>query len=320
MTNRRPQVYFTSDWHIGHANVIRFSKRPFQDIDHMERVLINNYNAAVPPHGTCYFLGDMGLCNSKRMSEVVSQLNGTKVLVLGNHDRGATAMARLGFDLVLYGAVTQIAQQRVTMSHCPLLGVPREDVTGMRGAVDGDCWHGESRHQRFSTWDNGQFHLSGHIHSPNSGKSTRVLGRQYDVGVDANNYRPVSLSQLESWITLTLSAENDWRPIPGFPSYKVNSYGQVKSYKRYKEGRVLSPYIDKDGYYCNSLRVNGRSKAIKVHRAVALAFLDNPNSYKQVNHKNGLKFDNSVDNLEWCSNLTNQRHAWELQNMEEYIE
>ena len=63
-------------------------------------------------------------------------------------------------------------------------------------------WHGEEKQMRngFSVWDNGQFHLHGHIHSPNSGKSVKVLNKQYDVGVDANKFRPVSISEIESWI------------------------------------------------------------------------------------------------------------------------
>jgi calcineurin-like phosphoesterase family protein len=70
----------------------------------------------------------------------------------------------------------------------------------MKGYVQGDNWHGEHRQQAYSVADEGQFHLHGHIHSPNGGKSQKILGRQYDVGVPANGYRPVSISQIESWI------------------------------------------------------------------------------------------------------------------------
>ena len=199
--HRKP-IYFSSDWHIGHANVIKYSNRPFKDCAHMHRVLINNYNACVPPEGICYFLGDMGLCKGELIKSVMDQLNGTKVLILGNHDKGVDAMYKLGFDVVMYGATLQICKQRVTLTHCPLMGVYRENTEGMRGGAVGENWHGESRQgrARFTTHDNGQFHLHGHIHSPNSGKSKKILGKQYDVGVDANNYRPVSISRIESWI------------------------------------------------------------------------------------------------------------------------
>jgi calcineurin-like phosphoesterase family protein len=130
-------------------------------------------------------------------------MNGTKVLVCGNHDKGANAMKTAGFDVVLYGASLVIANELVTMSHCPLIGVFREDVTDMKGSAPGELWHGETRHSRYySTVDRGQYHLHGHIHSPNGGKSVKILDKQYDVGVVANNYRPVSISDIESWISL----------------------------------------------------------------------------------------------------------------------
>jgi len=199
--NRR-NVFFTSDWHVGHQNILAFDNRPFKDLDHMHRVLINNYNSTVCPEDVCYFVGDMGLCNSETLGKVISELNGTKVLVLGNHDKGVNAMYAMGFDVVVNGLSLHIAKQRVTVSHCPLYGVYRENVVGMRGGRDEENWHGESRdkHRKYTVTDEGQFHLHGHIHSPNGGKSTKILDKQYDVGVPANNYRPISMSSLESWI------------------------------------------------------------------------------------------------------------------------
>ncbi len=115
----RRRIYFTSDWHVGHANVLVLDKRPFQDLDHMHTVLVNNYNSTVGQEDLCYFLGDMGLCKSDALRDVVARLNGTKVLILGNHDKGATAMRRIGFDVVLNQAALEIAGKLVTMTHCP---------------------------------------------------------------------------------------------------------------------------------------------------------------------------------------------------------
>lgn len=199
----RKSIHFTSDWHIGHANSIKFDERPFKDLDHMHRVLVNNYNAQVPPDGLCYFLGDIGLSSNETVGKILSELNGTKVLVLGNHDKKFNAMYELGFDVVLHGATIYIAGERVTMTHCPLRGVFREDVTGMRGAVKGDLWHGEHKQLAFSCTNEGQFHLHGHIHSGPANKKKRIDGRQMDVGAPANKYRPVSISEVESWIAKT---------------------------------------------------------------------------------------------------------------------
>lgn len=196
----RKGIYFTADWHIGHKNVIDFDNRPFRNLDHMHNVLINNFNSTVSSFDITYFLGDAGLCNTRVLKDVIGCLRGTKVLLLGNHDKGVNAMYGIGFDAVLYAAEMRIAGQRVTLSHCPLLGVKREQNEGMVGGVDGEHWHGETRHQRFSVADTGQFHLHGHIHSPNGGKSERICGRQFDVGVVANRYTPVSIGTIEKWI------------------------------------------------------------------------------------------------------------------------
>ena len=203
--SRKP-TFFTSDLHIGHSNVMEYSNRPFRDLEHMHQALINNYNACVPDDGICYFLGDMGLCSSNTLSDFISKLNGTKVLILGNHDKKMNAMYKAGFDVVLYAGRLRICGEDVTMSHCPLMGVYRENVEGMKGSVAGENWHGESRESRkqYSYENYGQFHLSGHTHKT---PKERTLGRQMDVGIDGNGYRPVSISKIESWIVKTLRDE-----------------------------------------------------------------------------------------------------------------
>lgn len=206
MSNRK-SIHFTSDWHLGHANSIQFDGRPFKDIDHMHRVLVNNYNAQVPPDGVCYFLGDMGMLNNEKFSKIINELNGTKILILGNHDKGHAAMYNAGFTAVLNAAVLYITGERVTLSHCPLRGVFREECTKMGGYVPGNLWHGEHKNQAFSVENEGQFHLHGHIHSGPANNKLKIDGRQFDVGVPANNYRPVSLSEIESWITKTKQTE-----------------------------------------------------------------------------------------------------------------
>ena len=204
----RKLTFFTSDWHIGHERSIELDSRPFQDIDHMHKVLVNNYNATVPKDGVCYFLGDIGLSSTSKTKEIISQLNGTKVLVVGNHDKGYNAMYNCGFDLVINAAVLYIAGRRVTLSHCPLKGVFREDVTGMKNAMPSDHWHGEHKNNPYTVSDEGQFHLHGHIHSsPKNGKP-KIDGKQYDIGVPHNNYRPVSISVIEAWISKCLKVED----------------------------------------------------------------------------------------------------------------
>jgi len=197
-------TFFTSDWHCFHEKVIEFDNRPFKNISHMHEVLINNYNACVRDNSICYFLGDFAMGNVEKAQSIVKRLNGTKVIILGNHDRNAVAMQRIGFDIAVYSASLVIGGKLVTMTHCPLRGILREDVSTMRNSVEGDNWHGERKHQNFSVPDYGQFHLHGHCHKTSEEK---ILGKQWDVGVRANDYRPVSSSQIESWIAQSINKQ-----------------------------------------------------------------------------------------------------------------
>lgn len=207
MSNGRKPTFFTADWHIGHANSIKFDNRPFQDVGEMHRALIRNYNAQVPENGICYFLGDIATHSSELTKEVISKLNGTKVIIVGNHDKNSNALYLMGFDVVLHSATIYIQGERVTMSHCPLRGVFREDVSDMKGGKEGDNFHGEHKNQAFSVENHDGYHIHGHIHSPNGGKSTKILNHQFDCGVVANKYRPVPISEIEAWISKTKAEE-----------------------------------------------------------------------------------------------------------------
>ncbi len=102
----------------------------------------------------------------------------------------------------------------------------------------------------------------------------------------------------------------EWRDVPGYELYfKVSNTGKVFSKRTNKE---LSVSIGKTGYKILSTRLDGRkSKAIalKVHRLVALAFIDNEYNKPYVNHKDGVKTNNTVGNLEWCTAKENSIHA-----------
>jgi len=69
-------------------------------------------------------------------------------------------------------------------------------------------------------------------------------------------------------------------------------------------------WINRYWYNETSLSINWKTKTYVVHRLVAKAFISNPNNFPQVNHKNWIKTDNKVENLEWCDNWHNQKHAY----------
>ena len=101
-----------------------------------------------------------------------------------------------------------------------------------------------------------------------------------------------------------------WRSIRGFPNYAVSTEGDVMSWPRpHGKGGALRWSLNTSGYRTVTLVANGKSYTKRVHRLVAEAFLEVCPGRPVVNHKNGDKQANRVDNLEWCTAYENERHA-----------
>lgn len=101
--------------------------------------------------------------------------------------------------------------------------------------------------------------------------------------------------------------EEVWKDINAH--YQVSNFARVRS-NLSGEWVVLSTYKMNKGYLAVTLSINGKKKPHLVHRLVAEAFIPNPENKPQVNHKNGIRTDDCVSNLEWVSNEENQRHSW----------
>ena len=105
----------------------------------------------------------------------------------------------------------------------------------------------------------------------------------------------------------------EWKQIQGYEGYYVSDRGDVKSYNSDHAGHILKPNKSDKGYIRVSLRNSkGGSSTMNVHRLVASAFIPNPDNLPQVNHKNGIKDDNRVENLEWVTSSQNVKHAYEV--------
>lgn len=100
----------------------------------------------------------------------------------------------------------------------------------------------------------------------------------------------------------------EWRAIPGYEGlYEVNNFGSVRSLFRYK--KQLTPSKGAHGYLTVELYKGKQRKRVLVHRLVAMAFIQNPKNYPQVNHKDENRCNNTVENLEWCSAIYNMNYG-----------
>ncbi len=163
-------VFFTADPHFFHEGIIGHCGRPFKDAQEMGEALIRNWNAVVPRDGQVFVLGDMfwKKGDMEKCERVMQRLNGKKWLVAGNHDLFSREdYLALGFEDARDYLEASLEKQVLVLSHYPLLE-----------------WNGFYR---------GYWHLHGHVHGRGSHFSFRAL----DVGVDANNYVPLTWREVK---------------------------------------------------------------------------------------------------------------------------
>jgi calcineurin-like phosphoesterase family protein len=161
-------IWFTSDTHFNHVNIIKpeYCNRPFSDVNHMNEMLINNWNNVVGPSDTVYHLGDFAMGDKNQIPAIRKRLNGRIVLICGNHDRKKDqVMPQIldaGFDAIADDITITIGEMTIWMRHEPSLE-----------------WQ--------PNFDN-EYHLCGHVHNSWSRKGSII-----NVGVDVHNYRPISI-------------------------------------------------------------------------------------------------------------------------------
>lgn len=174
------KVWFTSDTHFGHNGIIKFCDRPFNSVDEMNQVLINNWNSIIPPDGIVFHLGDF--CWNNNIKEIVCNLNGNIVLIQGNHDNHNLKQGAYKFFLEVHNQLQiQVGNSIIYLNHYPFLtygGVYKEK--------------------------NPIIQCFGHIHMSkykNTGTDVPryeyLLPSQYDVGVDLNDFKPISFKELK---------------------------------------------------------------------------------------------------------------------------
>lgn len=173
-------IFFTSDLHLDHQNVIKHSNRPFASVQQMNEEIIKRWNKKVGVNDVIYVLGDV--CwgwNSDKIQQTFSKMNGIKYLIIGNHDKFSPHQkSNVWAEIVPYKRIT-IDDKRIILSHYPI--------------AEWDCaWHQS-------------IHLYGHTHGKfNLAEFTKLMPHKntncMDVGVDTHNYEPWSWEEIKEYL------------------------------------------------------------------------------------------------------------------------
>lgn len=170
-------IWFSSDTHYFHSNIIKYCKRPFSSALEMNNKLIENWNSVIKPNDTVYHLGDVGFCSESHLMNILDQLNGNKVLILGNHDKMIKKSKGLKlkfteiydyYELKVKDDNVPGGIQLIILCHFPLLS-----------------WNQMRR---------GSFMLHGHTHGT---IKYPFIAKILDVGVDNLNYFPISYENVK---------------------------------------------------------------------------------------------------------------------------
>lgn len=178
------RIFFTSDNHFLHTNIIKYCERPFQDTKEMNQVLVNRWNEVVGEDDLIFCLGDFALGREKDCHHILQSLNGHKVLIKGNHEK--TVMKKSFTRDEFGGGIYSLLEIKVNDD---------EVRDGLQDIIL--C------HYTMRTWNKshrGSWQLFGHVHGKLDNDPT-LSPNQIDVGVDSHNFTPISYQQVKEIIT-----------------------------------------------------------------------------------------------------------------------
>jgi calcineurin-like phosphoesterase family protein len=178
------KIWFTSDTHFGHKNILKYANRPFASIGEMNETFILRWNERVAPEDTVYHLGDVSFMTGAKTSDLLWRLNGNIRVLVGNHDT----------DEVL-----KLPRFEWVKDYYELI------------VKDPDAYSGERLivlfHYTMRVWNashHGSWHLYGHSHG-NLPDDPCALA--FDAGVDSHNYAPISYEEVKA-----IMATKTWTP------------------------------------------------------------------------------------------------------------
>jgi len=172
-------IWFTSDQHYKHNNIIKHCHRPFSSLEEMHEVLTDNWNNVVGSSDLVYCLGDFfvswGKQSRSEIDSLLRKLNGNKFLIIGNHDRKEVTQSNLWNQVVYYKELKvdrgSKHRQKIILFHYPI-----------------KSWNQIHR---------GSWMLHGHCH----GNLDHPDGLIMDVGVDCHNYKPLHIDQVADFMS-----------------------------------------------------------------------------------------------------------------------
>ena len=177
-------IYFTADTHFGHKNIIKYAKRPFNNVEEMDYRIINNWNSVVGKNDTVYHLGDFALCSKTKLDYILNLLNGSICLIRGNHEKSAEACkSRFRWIKDYYE-----------------LNVRDEDFHKGKQTI-------VLSHYAFRVWNKshwGTYHLYGHSHGMLEDDEKML---SFDIGVDCHNFKPLSYQEVKN-----IMQQKNWTP------------------------------------------------------------------------------------------------------------
>ncbi|MBL7077590.1 MAG: metallophosphoesterase [Kiritimatiellae bacterium] len=180
-----PCTWFTSDYHLGHWNIIRLCDRPFANVEEMDQAIIERHNACVGNADTVYDLGDFAFrCSAEYAAARLHRLNGRRRLLLGNHDKPLRQAHKRGLldDLMESDRLTLIGDSDPRVQTALRVSIEGQEIVLAHFAQR--SWHGAFR---------GSWHLYGHSHG-----NLGPFHKSMDVGVDPNDFCPISFTDIKS--------------------------------------------------------------------------------------------------------------------------
>ena len=173
------KIWLTSDHHFGHRNIIYYEQRGFDSVKLMNEFMVYSWNKLVQPDDTVIHMGDFALCDKSTARSIFNSLNGTKYIIIGNHDRGPKGLKDIGFDTAEYWMQGVLLNSRKSLLF----------IHNIADAKDRIYDH----------------IICGHVHS-----LWKTLGNAINVGVDIFDYKPVRLYDIipdikqDDWLSLKM--------------------------------------------------------------------------------------------------------------------